>query len=110
MYLKSIINFVIHMASFVACMFAMYFASVADNAIVGSHLLLQEMAPPLIMQTNLVVDLLSSRSPPQSASQYPSTSLDGVAPNCNFICNVLCKYQKIRFTAIQCSMLGLAMC
>jgi hypothetical protein len=33
------------------------------------------------MKTNLVVDLLSSRSPPQFASQYPSTSLDGVAPN-----------------------------
>jgi hypothetical protein len=42
------------------------------------------MAPPPIMKTNLVVDLLSSRSPPQSTSQYPSTSLDGVAPNCNF--------------------------
>ncbi len=30
----SIINFVIHMASFVACMFAMYSASMVDNAIV----------------------------------------------------------------------------
>jgi len=63
-------------------MFAMYSASVVDNAIVGSHLLFQEMAPLLIMQTNLVVDLLSSRSLPQFASQYPSTSLDGVALNC----------------------------
>jgi hypothetical protein len=61
--------------------FAMYSASVVDNAIVGCCLLLQEMAPPPIMKTNPVVDLLSSRSPPQSASQYPSTSLDGVAPN-----------------------------
>jgi hypothetical protein len=26
--------------------------------------------------------------------------LDGVAPNCNFICNVPCKYRKIRLTAI----------
>jgi hypothetical protein len=55
-----------------------------DNAIVGCRLLLQEMAPPPIMKTNPVVDLLFSRSPPQSASQYPSTSLDGVAPNCNY--------------------------
>ncbi len=57
MYLKSIINFVIHMASFVACVFAMYSASMVDNAIVGCRLLLQEMAPPLIMKTNHVVDL-----------------------------------------------------
>ncbi len=78
------------MGFFVACMFAMYSASVVDNVIVGCRLLLQEMAPPPIMKTNLVVDLLSSKSPPQSASQYPSTSLDGVAPNCNFICNVPC--------------------
>jgi hypothetical protein len=109
MYPKSIINFVIHMASFVACVFAMYFTSVVDNAIVGFHLLLQEMAPPPIMKTNPVVDLLSSKSPPQSASQYPNTSLDGVAPNCNFICNVPYKYRRIRLTAIQCSLLGFAM-
>jgi hypothetical protein len=63
MYPKSIINFVIHMASFVACVFAMYFASVVENAIVGCRLLLQEMAPPPIMKTNPVVDLLYSRSP-----------------------------------------------
>ncbi len=100
MYPKSIINFVIHMASFVACVFAMYSASVVDNVIVRYRLLLQEMAPPPNMKTNHVVDLLSSRSPPQSASQYPSTSLDAVASNCNFICNVPCKYQKIRLMAI----------
>jgi hypothetical protein len=52
------------MASFVACVFAMYSASVGDNVIVGCRLLLQEMAPPLIMKTNPVVDLLFSRSPP----------------------------------------------
>jgi hypothetical protein len=110
MHHKSIINLVIHIASFVAWVFAMYSASVVDNAIVGCRLLLQEMAPPPIMKTNHVVDLLSSRSPLQSASQYPSISLDSVALNCNFIYNVPCKYQKICLTAIQCSMLGLAMC
>jgi hypothetical protein len=36
--------------------------------------------------------------------------LDGVASNCNFICNIPCKYRKIHLTAIQCSMLGFAMC
>jgi hypothetical protein len=46
------------MVSFVAYVFAMYFASVVDNAIVGCRLLLQEMAPPPIMKTNPVVDLL----------------------------------------------------
>ncbi len=55
MYPKSIINFVIHMDSFVACVFAMYSASMVDNAIVGCHLLLQEMVPPPIMKTNPVV-------------------------------------------------------
>ncbi len=83
-----------------------YSASMVDNAIIGCHLLLQEIAPLPIMKTNRVVDLLSSRSSPQFASQYPSTSLDGVAPNCNFICNVPCKCRKIRLMAIQCSMLG----
>ncbi len=58
MYPKSIINFVIHMASFVACVFAMYSASVVDNAIVGCRLLLQEMAPPPIMKTKPVVNFL----------------------------------------------------
>ncbi len=100
MYPKSIINFVIHMASFVACVFAMYSTSVVDNAMVGCHLLLQEMASPPIMKTNPMVDLLSSRSPPQSTSQYPNTSSDGVAPNCNLICNALCKYRKIHLMAI----------
>ncbi len=59
MYPKSIINFFIHMASFVACVFALYSAFVVDNVIVGYRLQLQEMAPPPIMKTNLVVDLLS---------------------------------------------------
>jgi len=40
MYPKSIINFVIHMAFFVACVFAMYSASMVDNAIVGCRMLL----------------------------------------------------------------------
>jgi len=64
MHRKSIINLVIHMASFVAWVFTMDSASMVDNAIVGYRLLLQEMAPPPMMKTNPVVDRLSSRSPP----------------------------------------------
>ncbi len=58
MHRKSIINLVIYMASFVAWVFAMYSAFMVDNAIVGCRLLLQEMAPPPMMKTNPVVDLL----------------------------------------------------
>jgi hypothetical protein len=64
MHHKSIIKLVIYMAFFVAWVFAMYFASMVDNAIVGCRLLFQEMAPLPMMKTNPVVDLLSSRSPP----------------------------------------------
>jgi hypothetical protein len=63
MYPNSFMSFVIHIASLVACVLAMYSALVVDRAIVGCRLLLQEIAPPPIMNTNHVVDLLSSRSP-----------------------------------------------
>jgi hypothetical protein len=71
MYPDSFMSFVIHMASLVACVLAMYSASVVDKAIVGCRLLFHKVAPPPIMNTNPVVDLLSSRSLAQSASQYP---------------------------------------
>ncbi len=72
MYHNSFMSFVIHMVSLVACVLAMYLISVIDRVIVGRRLLFQEMVPPPIMNTNIVVDLLSSRSPAQSASQYPT--------------------------------------
>jgi hypothetical protein len=109
-YRNSFMNFVIHMASLVACVLAMYLAFVVDRAIVGCHLLLQEMAPPPIMNTTPVVDLLSSRSPAQSASQYPTKPWGANPPKCNLNCKVPCKYQKMGLITIQCSMLGLAMC
>jgi len=59
MYPNSFMSFVIHMASLVACVLAMYSAFVVDKAIVGCRLLLHEVAPPPIMNTNPVVDLLS---------------------------------------------------
>ncbi len=46
MYLNSFMSFTIHMASLVACVLAMYLASVVDKVIMGYRLLLQEMAPP----------------------------------------------------------------
>jgi hypothetical protein len=48
----SLMSFVIHMASLVACVLAMYSASVINKAIVGCRLLLQKMAPLPIMNTN----------------------------------------------------------
>ncbi len=85
-------NFVIHMASLVACVLAMYSASIIDKAIMGCHLLLQEMATPPIMNTNLVVVLLSSRSSTQSTSQYLTKSLGGNLPKRNLNHKVPCKY------------------
>jgi hypothetical protein len=68
-YPNSFMSYVIHMASLVAYILAMYLALVIDKAIVGCHLLHQEMAPPPIMKTNLMVDLLSPMSQTQFASQ-----------------------------------------
>jgi hypothetical protein len=102
--------FVIHMASLVACILAMYLALVIDKAIVGCHLLLQEMVPPPIMNTNLVVDLLFSRSLAQSTSQYPTKSWGGNPPKHNLNCKVPCKYWEMHLITIQCSSYGLTMC
>jgi len=110
MYPNLFMSFLIHMASLVACVFAMYSTSVIDKAIMGYRLLLQEMAPPPIMNTNPMVDLLSSRSLAQSTSQHPTKSWGGNPPKRNLNCKVLCKYQKMRLTTIQCSRLRLAMC
>jgi hypothetical protein len=92
MYINSFMSFVIHMASLVACVFAMYLTSIVDKTIVGYHLLLQEMAPPPIMNTNPVVDLLSSRSPAQSTSQYLTKSWGDNLPKHNLNSKVPYKY------------------
>ncbi len=110
MYPNSFMNFVIHMVSLVPCVLAMYSTLVVDRVIVGCRLLLQKMAPPPIMNTNHVVDLLSSRSLAQSASQYPTKPWGANPPKHNLNCKVPCKYQKMCLTTIQCSRLGLAMC
>ncbi len=110
MYPNSFMSFAIHMASLVACVLAMYLALIVDNAIVGCRLLLQEIAPPPIVNTNPVMDLLSSRSSAQSASQYPTKPYSANPRKHNLNCKVPCKYRKMRLTAIQCSRLGLAMC
>jgi hypothetical protein len=70
----------------------MYSALVVDKTIVGCRLLLQEMASPPIMNTNPMVDLLSLRSPAQSASQYPTKSWGGNPPKGNLNYKVPCKF------------------
>jgi hypothetical protein len=67
------------------------------------------MVPPPIMNINHVVDLLSSRSPAQSTSQYPTKPCDANPRKHNLNYKVPCKYRKMRLTVIQCSRLGLAM-
>ncbi len=103
MYPNSFMIFAIHMASLIAYVLAMYSASVVDRAIMGCHLLLQKMAPPPIMNTNPMVDLLLSRSPTQSASQYPTKPWGANPRKHNLNSKVPCKYRKMRLTAIQCS-------
>ncbi len=110
MYPNSFMSFVIHMASLVACILAMYSALVVNKTILGCRLLFQEMVPPFIMNTNHVVDLLSSRSLAQSASQYLTKSWGDDSLKHNLNCKVLCKYRKTHVIVIQCFRLGLAMC
>jgi hypothetical protein len=93
-------NFVIHMASLVAYVLAMYSTSVVGKAIVGCRSLVQEMAPPPIMNTNPMVDLLSSRSLAQSASQYPTKSWGDNPLKRNLNYKVPCKYRKMFLIAI----------
>jgi hypothetical protein len=101
MYHNYFMNFVIHMASLVVCVFVMYSALVVDKTIMGYRLLLQEMVPPPIMNTNFMVDLLSSRSLAQSASRYLTKSWGGNPLKCNFNCKVPCKYSKMCLNTIQ---------
>ncbi len=80
------------MASLVACILVMYLASVVDKEIMGYHLVLQEMAAPPIMNTNHVLDLFSSRSLVQFASQYLTKSWDDDPLKRNLNPKVPCKY------------------
>jgi hypothetical protein len=54
MYPKSTMNLAIHIATFIACVLAMYLAFVVDNAIVNYHLLFQEINPPPTMNIKIV--------------------------------------------------------
>ena len=55
-------SFLSHNASLTACAAAMYSASEVDAATVGCSLLLQLIAPPYMVNTHPVVDLLVSMS------------------------------------------------
>src|SRR3954467_2503695 len=59
------------MASFVACVRAIYSASVDDSATVAWHLLLQLTTPPETRKIYPDVERRESRSLPQFASEYP---------------------------------------
>src|SRR5271170_8346626 len=67
----------IHFNSFVASVRAIYSDSIVDNATVGWRRLFHAIAPLLSMTTYPVVDRLVSKSPAQSASEYPSNRRGG---------------------------------
>ena len=68
---RSLIRCFIQMASWVALARAIYSASAVESATHDCFLLLQLTAPPQIWYTYPDVDLRSSTSPAQSASEYP---------------------------------------
>jgi hypothetical protein len=72
-YFNSFMSFVIHMASLVVCVLAMYSALVIDKMIVGCVICYSKKWFHL-MNTNPMVNFLSSRSSTQSASQYSTKS------------------------------------
>ncbi len=99
-YPNSFMNFVIHMASLVAYVLAMYSTSVVDKAIMDCCLLLQKIVPFQIMNTNHVVDFLSSRPPTQFESQYLTKSWGDNPLKHNLNSKMPCKYQKMRVATL----------
>ena len=65
----------IHTASYAALSNAMYSASAVDNATHDCFFLLQLTTTPLNLNTLPEVDPRSSKSPAQSASEYPMKSV-----------------------------------
>ena len=98
------------MTSCVAELNMIYFAPVEDFAIVGCFLLYQLTVQLPILKTYPEVDLRVSASPAQSASLYPiSAGLLSSTENFNAKLSVPLRHRMIRFTPIQCSLLGLDM-
>src|SRR5208337_1144349 len=103
--LSSVRRCLIQIASFVACVRAMYSASVLESATVCCFLLLQVTEPPEIVKVYPAVERLSSRFPPQLASLYPSNCMSELLYlKEKFI--VPLRYLKILLTAIQCAFPG----
>jgi hypothetical protein len=69
------------MASFTACMLAMYLALVLDSATDGCFLELQLMVALASIKAYLEVDLQSLTSPAQSASMNPHNSSPAGVPH-----------------------------
>src|SRR4029434_119426 len=74
LFFRSDISCRIQTASCAALASAMYSDSAVDKATHGCFLLFQRTAAPLILNMYPDTDLLSSRSPAQSASEYPMHS------------------------------------
>ena len=81
---------------------AMYSASAVDKATHVCLLLLHLSAAPLNLKTNPDVDFISSRSPSQSASEYPTRLSLLMGLYNNPWSAVPFKYLNIRLIAFQC--------
>src|SRR3954447_25854819 len=69
------------MASFIACVQAIYLASVEDSTTVAWHLLLQLTTPPETRKIYPDVERRESRSLSQFASEYPDKmGFSGLSP------------------------------
>ena len=105
LFFKSVVICRNHIASCAALASAMYSASAVDNATHVCFLLLQLSAAPLSWNRYPEVDLRSSRSPPQSASEEPMLL---VCLSLVYQVRVPLRYLNICFTAIQCWCVGFA--
>ncbi len=107
---NSFMNFVIHMASLVSCVLAMYLASVVDKVIVGCICYSKKwLHLPLRTQTMWWIWYPQGHRPNPHHNIRPNL-WGGNLPKRNLNCKVPCKYQKWCLTVIQCSTLGLTMC
>ena len=84
----------------------MYSASAVERATQLCFLLLQLTGPPPILNRYPDVDLRSSISPAQSASEKPVQSIDESLVNCNQKLTVPTIYRRMCLIAFQCCSVG----